>query len=243
MGGAGPPGTGYGRPMELGRALRTTGAVREFLDRPVPDSVVQRILDAARFAPSGGNRQAWRVVLVRSNEARESLRDLYLSGWYDYLALFGAGLVPWAPTSDREAERRALADAPALAAQAAAGPGGFAEHLAAVPVLLLVLADLGDLAAVDRDLDRYTFAGGGSVYPFVWSILLAAHDEGLAGVVTTMPVRREVEVKALVGAGDDLAVAALVALGHPVHRPTRLRRRAVEEFATVDRVDGPPLTG
>lgn len=229
--------------MELDRALRTTGAVREFLDQPVADAVVHRILDAARFAPSGGNRQGWRVVLVRDNEVRVALRDLYLAPWYEYLALAGAGLVPWAPTSDREAERRALAGAPALAARAAAGPGGFAEHLDTVPVLLLVLADLRALAAIDRDLERYSFAGGGSVYPFVWSILLAAHGEGLAGVVTTMPVRREAEVKALVGAGDDLAVAALVALGRPVHRPTRLRRHPVREFATIDRLNGPPLTG
>jgi nitroreductase len=229
--------------MELDRALRTTGAVREFLDQPVPDSVVHRILDTARFAPNGGNRQAWRVVLVRSAEVRTALRDLYLAGWYEYLALSGAGLVPWAPTSDRQAEGRALAEAPRLAAEAAAGPGGFAEHLDAVPVLLLVLADLRALAAVDRDLERYTLVGGGSIYPFVWSILLAAHQEGLAGVVTTMAVRREAEVKALVGAGDDLAVAALVALGHPVRRTTRLRRHPVEEFATVDRLDGSPLTG
>lgn len=229
--------------MDLRRALCTTGAVREFLDRPVPDSVVHRILDAARFAPSGGNRQGWRVVLVRRPEIRAALRDLYLAGWYEYLALARAGLVPWAPTTDPDAERRALADAPALAAQAAAGPGGFAEHLDSVPVLLLLLADLGALAAVDRDLERYTFAGGGSIYPFAWSVLLAAHDEGLAGVLTTMPVRREAEVKALVGAGDELAVAALVALGHPVRRPTRLRRRPVAEFATVDRLDGPPVSG
>lgn len=229
--------------MELDRALRATGAVREFVDQPVPDSVVHRILDAARFAPSGGNRQAWRVVVVRSPEVRTALRDLYLGGWYEYLALMGAGLVPWSPTSDRQAEQRALAGAPRLAAESAAGPGGFAEHLDAVPVLLLVLADLRALAAVDRDLERYTLVGGASIYPFVWSILLAAHQEGLAGVVTTMVVRHEAEVKALVGAGDDLAVAALVALGHPVRRPTRLRRQPVEEFATVDRLDGTPLTG
>jgi nitroreductase len=229
--------------MELGPALCTTGAVREFLDRPVPDAVVHRILDAARFAPSGGNRQGWKVVLVRDPEVRAALRDLYLAGWYEYLALARAGLVPWSPASDPGAERRALAEAPALAAQAAAGPGGFAEHLEAVPVLLLLLADLRALAAVDRDLERYTFAGGGSIYPFAWSILLAAHDEGLAGVLTTMPVRREAEVKALVGAGDELAVAALVALGHPTSRPTRLRRRPVEEFATVDTLAGPPLAG
>ena len=119
------------------------------------------------------------------------------------------------------------------------GPGGIAEHLDRVPVLLLLLVDLRTLAAVDRDADRYTFAGGASVYPFAWSVLLAARAEGLGGVMTTMPIRREDEVKALVGAGADVAVAALLALGHPRVRPTHLRRRAVADFTTVDRLNGP----
>ena len=80
-----------------------------------------------------------------------------------------------------------------------AGPGGFAEHFDEVPVLLVVLADQRYLAAVDRDLDRYTMAGGASIYPFVWSILLAAHEEGVGGVMTTMVIRSEPEVKALLG--------------------------------------------
>jgi nitroreductase len=233
---------GYGPQMDLIESLRSTGAVREFTDEPVADEVVHRILDTARFAPSGGNRQGWRVVVVKDPERRARLRDLYLDGWYDYLALNAAGLVPWSPQADREAEQRALEGAPALAARAAAGAGGMAENLERVPVLLLLLAQLATLAAVDRDSSRYTFAGGASIYPFAWSVLLAARAEGLGGVMTTMPIRREVDVRALVGAGPDLAVAGLLVLGHPRHRPTRLRRRAVEEFATIDRSDGPPLT-
>jgi nitroreductase len=153
-----------------------------------------------------------------------------------------AGLVPWAPLTDRAAEAVALDAAPGMAASAAAGPGGFAEHLDQVPVLLVLLADLRALAAVDRDLDRYTFVGGASIYPFAWSILLAARAEGLAGVMTTMATRHEDDVRALLGVPDHLAVAAVVALGWPVHQPTRLRRRAVSDFATVDRFDGPPVT-
>jgi nitroreductase len=225
--------------VELTEALRTTGAVREFTPEPVPDEVVGRILDTARFAPSGGNRQGWRVVVLRSQAGRRRLRDLYLDGWYEYLALSGAGLTPWAPVTDREAEARALAGADAIRAAAAEGPGGFAEHLDEVPVLLVLLADLGALAAVDRDLDRYTLAGGASVYPFAWSILLAAREEGLGGVVTTMPIRREAQVKDLLGAPDDLVVAAVIALGHPVTAARRLRRAAVADFTTTDRVDGP----
>jgi nitroreductase len=228
--------------MELGDALRTTGAVREFHDDPVPDEVLFRVLDTARFAPSGGNRQGWRVVVVRDAGRRAALRDLYLPGWYAYLSQVAAGLVPWAPVTDEALERRAVADAPVVASQAQTGPGGFAEHLDRVPVLLLLLADLRALAAVDKDRPRYTFAGGASIYPFAWSVLLAARDEGLAGVMTTMPIRQEDEVKRLFGVPDELAVAALLALGRPVRQPRRLRRRAVPEFATVDHFDGPGLT-
>jgi nitroreductase len=233
----------YGAAMELTDALRTTGAVRDFTPEPVGDDVLRRVLDTARFAPSGGNRQGWRVVVVDDGDTRRALRDLYLDGWYEYLAMTAAGLTPWAPVTDRDAEARALAGAPALAEQAAGGPGGFAEHLDEVPVLLVVLADLRALAAVDRDLGRYGLAGGASIYPFTWNLLLAARGEGLGGVVTTMPIRREPAVKALLGAPDELAVAAVVALGHPRRQARRLSRAPVAEWATVDRVDGAPFGG
>lgn len=227
--------------MELSTALRTTGAVRDFRSDPVPDEVVIRLLDQARFAPSGGNRQGWRVILVKEAATRRALRDLYLPGWYEYLAQRQAGLTPWAPVTDLDAEARAVAGAGQMAEAAAAGPGGFAEHLDTAPVVLVVLADLRALAAVDRDLDRYGLAGGASVYPFVWSLLLAARDERLGGVMTTMVIRREAEVKALLGVPESFAVAALVALGYPVSEFQRLRRAPISEFATVDRFAGPAL--
>jgi nitroreductase len=227
--------------MDVIEALRTTGAVRAFRPDPVPDETVAGLLDTARFAPSGGNRQAWRVVVVGDDGIRRGLRDIYLEGWYQYLAMGAAGLVPWAPLTDRAAEAAALAGAPALAASAAAGPGGFAEHLDEVPVLLVLLADLRLLAAVDRDLERYTFVGGASVYPFAWSILLAARAAGLAGVMTTMATRNEAEVRTLLAVPDHIVVAAVLALGWPVRRRTKLRRAPVPDFATVDRFDGPAL--
>jgi nitroreductase len=225
--------------MDLIEALRTTGAAREFRDEPVPDELLARVLDNARFAPSGGNRQGWRVVVVRDQTVRTRLRDLYLEGWYEYLAMGAAGLVPWAPVTDREKESAARSGAPAMAAAAAAGPGGFAEHIDRVPVLLLVVADLRCLAAVDRDLDRYTFVGGASIYPFCWSVLLAARQEGLGGVMTTMLVKSEDAVRALFGLPAEVAVAGLVALGFPQHQPHRLKRREVSDFTTVDHYDGP----
>jgi nitroreductase len=229
--------------MELEHALRTTGAVRDFLPDPVDDAVLYRILDTARFAPSGGNRQAWRAIVVRDPARKSRLRDLYLPGWYEYLAQSAAGLVPWASITDFEAEQRAIDGADAIAAAAAAGPGGFAEHLDEVPALILVLADLRKLATVDRGSEHYTVVGGASVYPFVWSVLLAARDVGLAGVMTTMVVRHEAEVRSAFAIPDHLAVAALVALGRPVRQPKRLTRQAVEEFTTIDALDGPALRG
>lgn len=225
--------------VDLIETLRTTGAVRDFEPDPVPDDVVYRILDNARFAPSGGNRQGWRVVLVKDPAVRLALRDLYLTGWYEYLAQGGAGLVPWAPVTDRAAEQEAVRQAPAVAAAAAAGEGGFAEHLHEVPVLLVLLADLRALAAVDRDLDRYTMVGGASIYPFAWNVLLAAREEGLAGVITTMATRRERDVKALLDVPDPLIVAGVIALGRPKRQPKKLTRQPVAAFTTVDRVSGP----
>ena len=227
--------------MELSDALRTTGAVRDFRPEPVDDDALHRILDTARFAPNGGNRQAWRVVVVRDAGIRRRLRDSYLPAWYEYLAQVGAGLTPWAAVTDRAAEAEAVAGAATIARSSSEGPGGFAEHLDEVPVLLVLLADLERLATVDRDLDRYTMVGGASIYPFAWSILLAARHEGLAGVMTTMAVRDEPVVKDLLGVPAHVVVAGILALGHPVHQPTRLRRDPVEAFTTVDRFDGLPF--
>ena len=227
--------------MDLIDTLRTTGAVREFTADPVPDEVLARVLDTARFAPSGGNRQGWRVVVVRDPDTRRSIRDLYLDGWYPYLAMASAGLTPWGLLSDPATEARAVEQAPALADAAAGGPAGFAERLDEVPVMLALFADLGVLATVDRDLPRYGLAGGASIYPFAWNLLLAARAEDLGGVITTIAVRREDDVKALLGAPDDMALAAVIALGHPVRQPRRLRRAPVADWAVVDRFGGAPF--
>jgi nitroreductase len=224
--------------MDLRDALRTTGAVRVFRPDPVPDDVLGRVLDTARFAPSGGNRQAWWVVVVKDPALRRGLRDLYLPGWYEYLAQRAAGLTPWAPVTDEAAEAAAIAQASSVAAESAAGPGGFAEHFDRVPVVLALLVDLRAVAAVDKGFDRYTLVAGASVYPFAWNLLLAARAEGLGGVITTMNVRREPEVKALLDAPDHFALAAVLALGWPETQPTRLTRQPVPAFTTIDRVTG-----
>jgi nitroreductase len=227
--------------LELTEALRTTGAIRQFTEQPVGDDQLYGILDSARFAPSGGNRQCWRVIIVKNPEIRRAVRELYSAAWYEYLAQNKAGLVAWAPITDRAAERQSLTEVPNIAAKAAAGPGGFAEHIDDVPALLVILADLRSLSASDRDLDRYSIIGGASVYPFAWNVLLAASDVGIGGVMTTVLTHNEAEVRDVLGVPDEYAVAAMLALGYPVKRTTRLRRSDVESFATIDRFSGDPL--
>lgn len=226
--------------MELREALTTTGAVRDFTDEPVSDEVVTRILEAARFAPNGGNAQSWRVALVHDRAIRAEVREHYVAVYHEYAAMGSAGLRPFAPVTDTAAEAEAI-ESGRKAHREGAEAIDFAAEYDRVPVMLAVAADLRLVAAMDRDLDRYTIVGGASVYPFVWSILLAAREEGLGGVMTTMPIRHEPDLAGVLGLPEHHALAAIVVLGHPVDAKSRLRRKAVAEFASLDRFDGPPL--
>ena len=222
--------------MDLTEALRTTGAVRAFTGQPVSDELVWSILDDARFAPSGGNRQAWHVIVVHDETKRTAIRDLYLDAWHDYVGHLLAGLIPFSPLASDEDRAAALAQRGA--AEAVSRPDGFAETLNEVPAMLVVCADLNVLAATDRDLDRYSIVGGASIYPFVWSVLLAARGRGLAGVLTTIATRNEQAVRQVLAIPSSYAVASIVALGYPTKPPTTLSRRSVEEFTSVDHFGG-----
>jgi nitroreductase len=225
--------------MNLRDALRTTGSTREFSARPVDDAVLFEVLDDARFAPSGGNRQAWRVIVVKDISQRRAVAAAYLDAWHDYVGSLLAGVAPFSPIASED-DRRAARDQ-REAARARSNPEGFAETLANVPALLVVVADLGALAATDRDLSRYQFVGGASVYPFVWSVLLAAHERELGGVMTTVAIKNEDALRHILRLPNDFAVAAVMALGYPQRSITKLNRRAVSEFAIVDAFDGTPF--
>lgn len=224
--------------MELYEVMRTTPASRAFTGEPVNDDVLYRILDHARFAPSGGNRQGWRVVIVKDPQTRRRIRDLYVLGWREYMAHVEAGLVPFAPAD------RGRWTGPAVDLQQARQvprPNSFADHLDEAPVLLVLVAQLSALACVDNGLDRQSFVGGASIYPFAHNILLSARNEGLGGVLTSVLARQEPAVRQLLGFPEDFALAGLLVLGHPERQVTRLSRRPVEEFAWIDRFGGTPL--
>lgn len=221
--------------MELYEVMRTTPATRAFADEPVDDEVLYRILDHARFAPSGGNRQGWRVVVLKDAETRRRIRELYVLGWREYMAHAEAGVVPFAPM-DRGRWAGPLVDLEH--AREIPRPNPFADHLDTAPVLLVLVAQLGALACVDNGLDRQSIIGGASIYPFAHNILLGARNEGLGGVMTSVLARQEPAVSALLAIPEGFVVAGLLALGHPQRQVTRLSRRPVEEFAWIDRFGG-----
>ena len=222
--------------MELTGALRTTGSIRNFTPEQISEQTLYEVLDDARFAPSGGNRQAWRVIVVRDPVLRRRVRDAYLDGWHDYVGHLLAGLIPFSPLAT-DADR-AAALAQRGEAEARSTPDGFAETIDTVPVMLVICANLEVLAATDRDLDRYHLVGGASIYPFVWNILLAARARELGGVMTTIATRNEDRVRNALRVPPSFAVASVVVLGHPQRRPVNLSRRLVEEFTTNDYFDG-----
>ncbi|MBX3312993.1 MAG: nitroreductase family protein [Actinobacteria bacterium] len=214
--------------------MRTTAAVREFTGDPVPDEVLFRILDRARFAPSGGNQQGWHVTVLRDRERRRHLADLCSATWTRYVAEQVAGHRAYGVIDPAPPDVE-VPDEPT--------PNPFLDHIEDVPVVLVVTVDLATLAVLDRDLDRWSIVGGASIYPFVHNLLLAARDEGLGGVMTTFLAASEPEVAPVLGLPDGHAIAAMVGIGRPVHQATTLRRNPVASFTTIDTVDGDPFTG
>ena len=219
--------------MECYDVMRTTGAVRRFTDEPLPDEVLERILDNARFAPSGGNRQGVHVIAIRDRATRQALAELSVTGARRYIAQTRNGEGPWNPLQPMGVSAEQLA--------ATEVPAELSIPLLTSAVVLVVCIDLAVVAAFDQDLDRIGVIAGASVYPFVWNVLLAARNEGYGGVLTTMAVAEEPAVRELLGIPDDHAVAAVLPLGKPQKQVTRLTRRPVAEFATRERFDGESL--
>lgn len=204
--------------MELGTVMRSTPGVRRFDSRDVPPELLHRALDAARFAPSGGNRQPWRVVAVRDREQRAALGHLYAETWDQLIA----------ERPEPAQSLRALTE--------------FAHAFAEVPTMITVWCDPAQIDTTDAAEPPPSVVAGGSVFPFVQNLVLALRDQGVAARVTTLLARAQPQVRALLGVPVELRLAAVLAVGYPKSWPTRLRRRDVAEFATWDSYAGAPVT-
>ena len=219
--------------MELYDVMRTTFSAREFTPDPVPDALIAKILDHARFAPSGGNRQGWRVIVVRDPATRQAIAELTAPAAKRYAAQIALGESPWNTIDATKADAATIERTPP--------PPRLVEPYIKAPVVLIACVDLKVVASMDQYLPRVGVISGASVYPFVWNILLAARHEGLAGTITTLPVSQEPKLQALLGLPAHVAVAAVMPLGRPTTRLTKLKRKPVGEFATLERWGGAPL--
>ncbi len=212
--------------MELQDAIRSMGTCRYYRDEPVPDTLLARVLDAARFAPSGGNRQPERFDAVRDAAKKRRLRELYLPIWEPYAAAATGGelRVDALPSVLRAADE-------------------FARALDRVPVIVVVCAKLDDVHPTDHRLGRLSVVGGASIYPAVQNLLLSCRENGLGAALTTLLCAVEPEVKKLLEIPEEFSTCAHVAIGFPAKPfPKRLRRAPLTEIAFLDTF-GAPLPG
>ena len=224
---------GEERILELYEVMRTTFAAREFTEQPVSDETIAKILEEARFAPSGGNRQGWHVLVVREDASRAVLRDLIAPQMQRYVAQVKAGEAPLNTINPSRVSAEQIAQTQV--------PQTMLDNLTGAPVILLVFVDLSVVASFDSHLDRVGVISGASIYPFVWNILLAARNEGLGGTLTTFAAGAEEDAKAHFGVPSEMALAAMIPMGQPVKQLTKLTRKPIADFVRKEHWNGETL--
>lgn len=204
--------------MDLSEALYTTRAMRRVKPDPIPDAVVAKMLDGAIRAPSGGNAQNWRMVVVDDPEVRAGLGPLYRDAYRQLQENVYVGRREKAAARGNEATLRVMRSSDWLA-----------ENFEQVPTWLLF---------VTRN-----DPSGASIYPAVWSAMLAARAEGVGTCLTTiLGAFRGPEVFQLLDIPTDKGwqLAAAVSCGYPLGRWGLAERAPVEEVSFRNRW-GEPL--
>jgi nitroreductase len=212
--------------MDALEAMRTLGTNRFYLPDDVPDEVIHDAVEAARFAPQGGNRQPVRLVVVRDPAKKERLAELYLPWWKAYFEAAESGT---RRLGEYASARRALLNA-----------NDFAERLAEHPAIVVVCAKLADLHITDAEHGRPPVVGGASIYPFVQNLCIALRVQGVATAITTLLCGSEPEVKELLEIPDEYLTACHVVAGYPAKGfPKKLTRAPVEEIVFLERFGAP----
>jgi nitroreductase len=212
---------------DLYELMRCVPSTRLFTEEPVARETIERVLDSARFAPSGGNRQGWRVIVLTDPATRRTLRELYVPHWDGYMEATGmrAALDAGEASGLRPGRLRMLQRA-----------DDYARSFDRVPVHLVICVETTALTVTDIKLPRASITGGASIYPFVQNILLALRAEGLGASFTTLLVPAEPEVRELLGIPETVALAGHISVGHRADPwPSRLTRNPVSEFTFAER--------
>jgi nitroreductase len=188
----------------LYEAMSSLRAVRKLKSDSIPEASLERVLQAATWAPTGANRQPWRIVLVRSAESKIVLGKLYADEWHKYAGHYAQQFAAL-PADERAREQRTL-DA-----------GNYlAEHFHEAPAIVVFCFNPKLMSVTDAKLDRLSVVGGGSIYPAVQNLLLAARAEGLGCVLTTLLCVVEPQVNELLAIPAGWGTAAVIPLGYPL---------------------------
>jgi len=219
--------------VDLDEAMRTQNACRYYRDDVVPDEVLGRAVELARFAPNGGNRCAVRFVFVRDAQLRRRLGEWYLPLWEEVAAAARAGERPIAtPSGQLKTTTTGFRDP----ARTMADGDHFARRFGGYPVIIVVCADLAQVHPTDTELGRLSIVGGASVYPMAQNLCLALRAQGVATTFTTLLVAREPDVKRLLDIPEHMSTACHIVAGYPARPfPARLHRPEVSQLAFGDR--------
>ena len=206
--------------MDVREALYTTRAMRRVTDEPIPADVQQRILDAAIRAPSGGNMQNWRFLLVDDPEVRAKLAPLYRASLSElWTSIYADRLAAAEADPDSDDSKQLF--------RIKRSADHLADHFADVPLLLFAFAQFDP--------------SGGSIFPAVWSAQLAARAEGVGSALTSILAFRTQETLELLGvpADEGWIMACCVSFGYPTGRWDVAPRRPVHEVAYRNRWGDP----
>lgn len=191
------------------QTIYTARALRRFKPDPVPDEVLFQVMDAAIRAPSGQNAQDWRFLLIRSPKVKAKLQEWALEGWGRYRARYGDdAAIDALPRSQRLSLRSVE---------------HLSHHLAEAPAMVMVLGLAG----------RHSTPGG-SAFPAVQNLLLAARALGLGGSIFNLPLGHGEELRDLLGIPENNQVYCLLPIGYPLDRHGPLKRKPVADVVYDD---------
>ncbi len=199
--------------QDLFEIIATTRSMRRLKPDPVPPELIRKILEAGTAAPSGGNMQRWRFLVVTDPKVKETVGAYYKRAWDETVYPRYSTGTP-APGSSPERFRRMLAAAQYLA-----------DHIHEAPVWIVPCMEGANLSRT----------AGSSIYPAVQNMLLAARALGLGATLTTLYLNFEQEVEAALGLPPDVHSYALLPIGYPMGRFGPVQRVPLSEVAYGDR--------
>lgn len=215
--------------MDADEVLTTTRAVRKRIDlgRAVPLELIAECIEVALQAPSAGNRQPWRFVVVTDPEKKARIADHYRRSWAAYRA---AQRWDYAEEDPRQQRKDAVIDSAQY----------LADHFHEVPVHVIPCIE----GRSETRSHAGTAALFASILPATWSFMLAARARGLGSSLTTLHLVYETEVAEILGIPPDVSQCALVPVGYLLGDTLRpARRLPVSQVASLDGWSRPLATG